>query len=128
MFQEDAANLMSILRHLESGGSYDFIYNGVSLQGFLPIIAGRLGFVGTQVAMNSHKLDYGTPICALTANPMEDDGSCLAAGMDDYVGKPGGIGSFGLIAGFGDARSLFLTLHAFVTRRPSMRLAPSSVR
>jgi hypothetical protein len=93
--------------------------------GFLTDHRGPAGICGNS---SSHKLDYGTPISALTANAMEDDGSCLAAGMDDYVGKPRGIGSFGLIAGFGDARSLFLTLHAFVTRRPSMRLAPSSVR
>jgi two-component system sensor histidine kinase/response regulator len=50
------------------------------------------GFEATAVIRNRERNRRHTPICALTANTMEGDRErCLAAGMDDYVGKPIGL-------------------------------------
>jgi CheY-like chemotaxis protein len=48
------------------------------------------GFEATRRIRNAEReLDLHTPIVALTANTMEGDReTCLAAGMDGFIGKP----------------------------------------
>ena len=49
----------------------------------------RLNGLDATRAIRAHSLNKATPIIALTANAFaEDRGTCLAAGMNDHVGKP----------------------------------------